>query len=129
MTTVLGVYVPGLLERNGYKIIKVRKTFDKNILATLFLICFICVFFTIAAFQVNRLATESCFDTLDDTAIQVAADIRTHVAADLEQLSVIADLLAQHEEQDSETIRRHLSSFSHRGTIAALGLLLPDRWR
>lgn len=72
------------------------------------------------------MTTVSCFNTLDNAADQVADTIRIRMEDNREQLKVIADLLAQHESQDSETIKSHLSSFRHRKTISAVGLLLPD---
>ncbi len=72
------------------------------------------------------MTTVSCFNTLDDATDQVADTIRIRVEDDREQLEVIADLLAQHESQDSETVKSHLSSFRQRKTISAVGLLLPD---
>lgn len=103
-----------------------KKTFDQNIIATLLLIGFICVIFLFTSFQVNRLATNACFDTLDDATAQVAETICTRVETDREQLEVIADLLAQHDLQDSDMIKGHLSSYRQRGTLSAVGLLLPD---
>lgn len=103
-----------------------KKLFDKNIIATLLLICFICAVFIFASVRVTHLTTVACFDTLDEATAQVAVSIRTRVETDREQLDVIADLLSQHEEQDSETIKFHLSSYHQRGTLSAVGLLLPD---
>lgn len=82
--------------------------------------------FAIASVYVDRLATETCYNTLDDAATQVANDICTNVEMDREQLQVIADLLVQHEDMDSETVKKHLSSFRQRGSLSAVGLLLPD---
>lgn len=105
---------------------KAQKTLDKNILATLFLICFICAVFLVASILVNRMTTDSCFRTLDDATAQAASTIRASVESDREQLDVIADLLAQHEDQDGDIIRSHLASFQQRGSLYAIGLLLPD---
>ena len=103
-----------------------KKSFDKNIIYTLILVIFIGVFFVISSFYVNDIATKSCFDTLDDVATQAANNIRFHVESDREQLEVIADLIAQHEDFDSETVKYHLASFQQRGSLSAVGLLLPD---
>ena len=103
-----------------------KKLTDRNIISTLVLILFITGCFIFASFYVNHNAMKSCFSTLDDAASQAASDIRLHVKNDREQLNVIADLLSQHKDMDSETVRRHLASFRQRGSLFAVGLLLPD---
>lgn len=103
-----------------------KKTTDESILATLLLILLICAVFLLASLEINRKATNICFDTLDDVTAQVAADLISSVNDDREQLEVIADLLAQHDTIDSDIVRRHLTSFQQRGTISSVGLLLPD---
>lgn len=83
--------------------LKLKKPFNKHIVSTLALIIFISVCFVLASVQVTRIATESCFATLDDAANQVADEIAENVKNDREQLSVIADLMAQHEDLEGET--------------------------
>ncbi|MGN0403996.1 MAG: diguanylate cyclase domain-containing protein [Bariatricus sp.] len=104
----------------------VKKVLNTNILATLILICFIGVFFAYAAVRVDQLATDTCFDTLDDAAVQVAEEIFDHVEDNRERLENIADLLTQHDMQDTEIIKRHLGALRQRGMLSGFGMLLTD---
>lgn len=100
--------------------------FKRNIAATLLLILCICAFFLMASLRINRLATDACFASLDDTAGQVALEIRAIVKANQEQLDMAADLLAQHDSDEMAIVQRHLSAYRQRGTMSCIALLMPD---
>lgn len=103
-----------------------KKALDTSILATLLLIAFICLVCLLAYDRLDRRATGSCFQTLDDAAEQAVISIQSCISGNQEQLAVIADLLAQDDAFDAGSILKNLSSFHQRGTLAGLGLLLPS---
>ena len=102
------------------------KQHDNSIIAVLLLICFVCAVFLAAILLVNRLTTDSCFNTLDDATAQVADALRTSMESDREQLEVMADLLSQHDMGDTEMIQGHLAAFHQHGTISDISLLMPE---
>ncbi|MGN1097326.1 MAG: cache domain-containing protein, partial [Clostridia bacterium] len=105
---------------------KVKKLFEKNIIATLLLCCFIFAIFSFTAYQVNRLESDACFETLREATAQAADSLRTRVETDKKQLSIVANILSRKEEWDSDIINRYLSSLRKYETFSAVGLLLPD---
>lgn len=106
--------------------IKLRKLFDKQVLSALGLICLIIISFVAASVQVNRVATDSCFSTLNDAAVQVANEVCEQMSYDEEQLKVIADLLSQHDDLNSGIVSKHVASFRRRSSLSAVGILFPD---
>lgn len=105
---------------------EIKKKFDKNIISTLLLILFLAVCFFISSLQVNRIAVNACFATLDDTTAEIASAISTQVNNDRGQLEAIAGILSTYETLDSEDVSDLVCSFTQRGMISTLGLLLPD---
>lgn len=104
----------------------IRKIFDKNIISTLILGCFIIVSFSCASYQVNRLEEDACFNILDDTTAHIVSDICTYTDNGWEQLEIIADLLVMNDEFTPEIVSKGISSIHEHGTFSAVGLLLSD---
>lgn len=104
---------------------KPKKLFNKSILSAQGII-FLIICLVLASKQVNRITTNSCFSTLQNASSQAANVIYDRVLSNTEQLNVIADLLAQHEDLSSETTKSHISLIRQQRAISAVGILLSD---
>lgn len=82
--------------------------------------------FIIGAFKVNEIATDSCFETLNDAAAEFVIDIRRNIENEKKKLQVIAEITAEYEDISSEQAKARLSLIEQRGLTSSLAVLLPE---
>lgn len=104
---------------------KGKRKFDITILPTILLIIILGVCFWAGAWKVDDIATEACFDTMEDVSAQFVADIKRNVESERKQLEVIADILSEHGDISSAEAKLHMSSIQQRGMVSSITVLLP----
>ena len=87
----------------------------------------LCTGFALGSGMVDEIASRSCFRGLEATAEQFAADLKNNVERDMMQLELIAGMLAEHEDLESNEAVRHMKSYKQRGLVVSVGMLVPDR--
>lgn len=105
---------------------KNKLPFDKNICSAILLTLLLCTGFLVTFLAVDRIATDSCYETLNDAVSQLALEIQFNVKSDREQLELIAGILGTFDDLSSSETSELLCSFQQKNTISSLGLLLPD---
>lgn len=105
---------------------KHMKRMDKNIVSILVLIAALGICFFVTSLMVNRVAVDSCYNTLDNAVSQFAEEIKNGVERDREQLEIIADIIYNYMDMDSSKSREFMASFHQHGTITSLAVLLAD---
>lgn len=99
---------------------------NKNIFLTLLLVFILVASYFVTSLLVNRIVTESCYRTLGDEAAQMTTLLRNQISSDREQLEIIADVLAAHDEIDSQEAQSHIVSMRQGRRISSVAILLPD---
>ncbi|MGM9568742.1 MAG: hypothetical protein ACI3XC_01545, partial [Phascolarctobacterium sp.] len=105
---------------------QIKRILNKNVLSVMALVVCLCVYFVLALLKIDSLATNSCFNTLQDASNQVAGEVKTQIRHEQQQVKVISDLLAQHGQLNSDMVLNHLAAFQKRGLVSALAIVLPD---
>ncbi len=105
---------------------RIKKIKDTEIVSVALIIIVIALSFIAGFMLIINIAERSCEDTLRDATMQFAETVSQNTQNDREQLQVIAGILSQHNDINSDEARAHLASFRQKGTISAISLLLPD---
>ncbi len=99
---------------------------DKSIRYTLILIILLIACFTAAFVGVNKVAEDSCSDTLGDIADNMALRVKNSLQYVSEEMEIIADMLSSHQSDDEADLITHLNSFKQNLTISTFAVLMPD---
>lgn len=103
-----------------------KKIRDTEIASVALIIIVIALSFITSFMIIINIAEKSGENTLRDAAMQFAETVAYSTWNDREELQIVASILSQHDDINSEEARRHLASFSQSGAITAISLLLPD---
>lgn len=99
---------------------------NNNLLSTL-IFCIAMMLISLAAILfINRVTSDSCFQTLTNTVEQVATDIRITLECEEKQMRIIANMLADHTALSDETCQKYLTSLPPGKLISLFSVLLPN---
>ncbi len=99
---------------------------NKSIIYAIVLII-ILILCSVTAFRgVNYITENTCGETLGETAENLALRVGDSLECDLEEMEVIADILAENLLDDAEDFVVHLNAFKQRRTLCSLAVLLAD---
>lgn len=80
----------------------------------------------LATCWINKKEEEKCFAELYDEAGELASDIESYAANDREELELLATVIAEYEELESQELWKMLDSYSVLGMMSRIEILLPD---
>lgn len=103
----------------------IRINMNKHIVITVLLIILISAASVFSMHRINKLVDENCFNTLHQAARDLSHEIETNIENDSDQLSVIADIIAQHDINDDH-VQLILSVYKSQSITDHLEILLPD---
>lgn len=98
---------------------------NKHIAITVMLIILIGAASVFSMHRINKLADENCFNTLHQSARDLSRQIETNIENDSDLLSVIANIIAQHDINDDH-VQLILSAYKSKSITDHLEILLPD---
>ena len=103
-----------------------RKYWQKPMVVTVILILLMAAASLIVVKQINSYEERKCFDRLREETKELLRDIETNIKNDTENLELLARVVSEYEDLDSEALWEILDSYTDSGMISGLELLLPD---
>ena len=108
-------------KRQRYILLHRRAT---ALLITCIVILFACSL--IAAYYVEKIMENHCFQVLEETVKQEASKIRVSLESEEQQMQIISDILAEYPVLNSEICKKHLNLLPTGNIISSYSVLMPD---
>lgn len=103
-----------------------KRKLNKFIVVTLAMIIALCAVVCSTCLYVQKESEEQCYEILKKSAEDFGEEVKNNIYGSQEQLKIIADVISNCGEVDSEQTKHILKSYMTRGQISHLEVLLPD---
>lgn len=115
----------GKTEKVDFKHSKLR---EKNIIATIIIMVFLCVLSVAAYMRIYNVTEERCLDRMEEATKTVMDNISNKLQNDSVLLNAVADIIAEQAADDEEMMQEFLRQFSVLTTATQMNILLPDNY-
>lgn len=103
-----------------------NKKFDISIIPTVIVFIILGIGFWLGARKINNITVENSLNVLSNSASRFASEITRTIEMDKNQLRILADILAEHGDIDSDNTKEALTEVSRGGTFSHLRVVTPE---